>query len=67
MTNFEKWKENLTVEYTASFVSCAFAFHPRRRCVFCPASEHEQSIPSNVSCAECWKGWANAEAKEENE
>lgn len=67
MTNFEKWKEKLTVEYTAGFISCAFAALDHGRCTFCPAREHEPSVPSNVPCEECWKGWANAEAEPEEE
>lgn len=68
MTNFEKWKEGLTAEdmvvtdFSFGMGCCAFYGH-YDGCNACPAEKH--CLGKDISCAEGWMQWANAEAEEE--
>lgn len=57
MTNFEKWKEGLSVET---------AWLTIRHCGWCPAkSGTDCGYFQSHKCAENFNRWANAEAEEE--
>lgn len=58
MTNFEKWKKELTVEEAAMKLAESMFV-----CGFCPARKSRKLC--NGTCQENFIAWANAPVKEE--
>ena len=61
MTNFEKWKAELTKEGAAEFVKTG-----SKVCMACPAIKFCYHGMENINkpCSEVFLKWANKEAKE---
>lgn len=54
MTNFEKWKQELSVEMIVQ--SDVFS-----DCRYCPATDYCDGKSSHATCPETFRGWAEQE------